>query len=383
MKLAASDGSILWMDTRGGPDSLADRGWDIVVGPDGNPVVTGMIANSDDSGSFCTFKLVSADGSIRWLRSVPGAINDPQARSGWLALCDGGDVVLCNKTWSAATSYDVVLERYAEMDGRSLWTERYGSGGAVPDDPAGMVRDSAGDLLVAGGCAGDFMVLKFARGDGHMLWSSSYDGPAHGYDAAECVLAGPGDVVLAGGFSSGESTSWDATLAGFDPGGGPPLWVETFDCGFGLSEEVRALALSPAGDLYAAGYGYGPSTDSDILSLGYLLSASDAVRPDQDPAGEPALRLRAWPNPSCGEIHLSMSDLGAEPGTLDLLDASGRRLATLWRGSVSPTGTRFTWDGAYPHCADICFLRLSAGGRSVATRIVRLPWIGATVTGRW
>jgi hypothetical protein len=360
IKFAGSDGSILWVDTHGGPDGLDDRGWSVVVGADGDPVLAGIIGNADGTADFYTFKLASLDGSLRWERSVPGAVDDVNSRSCWLAACDGGDAVLCGKTWSPATSYDVLIERYCGSDGRTIWSRQYGSSGPISDEPAAMARDAASDLLVAGGCNGDFMVVKFAGEDGRPLWSSSYDGPAHGYDAAECITAGPGDIV------------------GFDTAGGPPLWALNFDSGSNLSEEVRSAAAGPAGDLYAVGYGYGLSTDADILSLRYTLEVPQAVPPAgaHDASGGGPLSVAAWPNPSAGGVRLSLAGPRGERGRVDLMDASGRRVATVWEGLFGPEGTWTWWTGtggarrAFP--PGRYFLALRAAGRSACTAVVRV-----------
>ena len=46
MKLDANDGDILWLELLGGAEGLDDRGWSIVVGPDQNPVVTGVTSTT-------------------------------------------------------------------------------------------------------------------------------------------------------------------------------------------------------------------------------------------------------------------------------------------------------------------------------------------------
>ncbi len=107
-------------------DDLDDCGWSIVVGPDNHPVITGVTINSDGTADYTTFKLHNDDRSTIWIESWPGAINNIDERAGWLSVCDNGDIIMANRTWSSATSYDAVLHRYAETNGDTLWTRTYG-----------------------------------------------------------------------------------------------------------------------------------------------------------------------------------------------------------------------------------------------------------------
>jgi hypothetical protein len=375
MKLAASDGDILWNDLYGGVDDQYDRGWTIAVGPDGNPVVTGITGNADGTANYLTRKLSNQDGSQIWVRSLPGAVNNIEERAGWLAVCDNGDMVMANRTWTTTTSYDVILHRYAASDGATVWTKQYNSSGTVADDPRSMVRDSAGDLLVVGVRAGDFMVLKFRQSDGSLAWSSGYNGPPGWYDTANCVAEGPNGEVIVSGFSTGGTTDWDVTTAAFAASDGVRSWVERFDSGDGLSDESAYLAVSAKGDLYVGGYGYDLVSGSDLLCLRYSLGAPAAVPETLDPSRF----LTAGPNPFSTGVSFSIASPSASSARISIYDATGRRVTILGEGSwIVARGDlgRLTWDGrdqqGVPTAPGTYFVRAECGTESGTCTIVRI-----------
>ncbi len=92
LKLDASDGHVVWVDYHGGSAGLDDVAWDIVVGPDDNPVVTGYVVGEGNEAFCLTRKLNKVNGDEIWSRQVPGALDNNAVRSSWLALMDGGDV---------------------------------------------------------------------------------------------------------------------------------------------------------------------------------------------------------------------------------------------------------------------------------------------------
>ena len=369
MKLAAGDGDILWNELRGGADGLDDRGWDIAVGLDGNPVITGMTANSDGSGNFFTSKLTSSLGGDLWTRELPGAVNNPFEPGGWLAICENNDVVMANRIWEPQTSTDLVLHRYAAGDGATVWAQRYDSGLGA-DDPYHMVRDGAGDLLVAGVTHSDFMALKFDREDGALLWAGGYDGPPGWYDKAKQVIVGPQGEVIVAGFSDGGATGWDITAAAFEPETGDFDWVLRYDPGEGYADEATALVLSPQGDLYIVGYVSLLATNSDIAALRYAPGTSSVV----PSAGGERLRLSAGPNPACADLTIAYSQTLPGHVLLTIHDLTGRRLITLADARAGAETQVVRWDGT-DHTgtrlgAGIYLLRLAGMGGRASQRIV-------------
>ena len=97
-----------------------------------------------------------------------------------------------------------------------------------------------------------------------------------------------------------------------------------------------------------------------------------------DVGGEPAperLRFAApIPNPAPGAVSLSLDVPGAGDLAVDVLDAQGRRVATLERGSAGPGRRAITWSGrtgtGHRAAPGAYFVRARMAGRQAATRVV-------------
>ncbi len=369
IKFAGGDGDLEWMKIFGGAAGGDDVAWSIVVGDDGDPVVTGMFANADGSANFYTRKLASSNGATVWERELPGAVNNI-TEAGWLAVMDNDDIVMCNRTWTSTTSYDVVLHRYAASNGATVWDIQHGSGGTNADDPRHMIRDADGNLLVAGVTSGDYMVLEFDHTDGEVIWSATYDGPPGWYDVANCVAIGPHGNVIATGFSDGTGTGWDLATLALDADTGDELWVRRYDAGDDQSDEGFAMAASTQGDLYVAGYGYRWASGNDMLAVRYHIDTSSA-------AGDtPAVlaSLSAYPNPFNPRVTFGFSVPQNGPARLAIYDARGR-LVTVLRDEIVNAGRHSaSWDGrdarGLPVPGGLYLARIEGPGVSVGKKIV-------------
>jgi hypothetical protein len=97
-----------------------------------------------------------------------------------------------------------------------------------------------------------------------------------------------------------------------------------------------------------------------------------------DVRGEPAPeRLRfatPTPNPAPGAVSLSLDVPAAGDLAVDVLDAQGRRVATLERGSAGPGRRAITWSGrtgtGHRAAPGAYFVRARMAGRQAATRVV-------------
>lgn len=376
MKLRASDGEILWRVHAGGAAMLDDRAWSIVVGPDNQPVLTGILTTPTDPADYRTMKLDTFDGSTVWSMTLPGAINNIAQDAGWLGVAGNGDILMVNKTWTTTTSYDVVIHRYAATTGDTVWTRRYNSSGATGDDPYAMAMGAAGDILVAGVRNGNYMILKFDADTGGLVWSTDYAGPAGGYDRAAAVIEGPAGEVIVTGFCTGSGTSWDVTTVARDGADGSPLWAMPFDAGGASADEGRALAVGPEGDIYVIGYGELLHSGSDLLALRYMPDTSTDVAIDPFGRGTPSslLRFTASPNPFVSRVDLAIDMERAGPARLAVYDLRGRRAAVLHEGALPEGRNLFEWDGRDASgrslATGVYFVRLESGGHEAVRKVI-------------
>jgi len=378
MKLHRDNGAPIWQRLIDGPGHGNDRAWAVLAGPGDDACVAGLVPTREEEAGFYAARLRSSDGGTVWSRTVAGAILNPDDRSAWITLLPDGDMVLAGKTWGA--SYDVLLHRFEAADGSQVWHRQFNTSGSSADDARAMIRSTAGDrIYVAGVRGGDFMALAFDAADGELAWSSGYNGPPGWYDAATCVAEGPSGEVIVGGYSSGSTTGWDATLVAFDPIDGQQLWNQRYDPGFGETDEVTTIRLGPGGALYAGGYTYTSGTYSDMLVLNYQMETLSAPMP----APAAGLRLAAGPNPFAERLEIRFDLPGSVPAALEVLDLQGRRVARLDPGTLIRGSQRLEWDGrdaSGRRLPDgIYFVRLSSQATARTVKVVR---IGGGATAR-
>ncbi len=339
LKFANVDGELLWTAFDGGAARLDDRALDVAVGPDGDPVVTGLIQNANGTASLLTAKYATADGSPVWAVLTTGLVNDASG-DGWLGVDAAGDVLVAGKAWHASTSYDVLCAKLDGDDGQQLWRVDW-TNGTRSDDPGGMLVDAAGDLVVVGVTGGDYLTVKLSGANGSRRWLSTYNGPQGWYDVANGAAFGSGGEILVTGFSDGTGTSWDVATLGYDPATGAQRWVRRYDGPAHLTDEARSLVLAPGGSLYVTGYAYGDATSMDQVVLAYSHpDLTDAG--DLPPAPEP---LAVYPNPFNPSTVVTYRLEAAAAVTLAVHDLAGRLVAVIDGGRRDAGWHRASWDG--------------------------------------
>lgn len=373
MKLASATGEILWMELIGGSAGQNDIAWDIVVGADDHPVITGFVIETGDVAHFLTRKLNNTSGDTEWERREPGALNNAEVRSSWLALAGNGDIIMAQRTFGS-NGYDVVLKRYAALDGATVWETVYDGPTHGGDDVRSMRLDSQGQILVAGVqdlfWNYNYMALKFDSATGDLIWEASYDGPVGWYDVANCIAEGPGGSVIVSGLSDGSGTGWDWATVAFDGADGSELWTQRFDGPASQSDEARDILCTPAGDIFVTGYGYGEGTNKDLMTIHYKVETAS-------PAGEaPAavIATRAWPNPFNPRVTLSFALPREGQTSLVIYDVRGKRITTL-RNEVMASGIHeVTWNGqdtdGRPVGGGTYLAQVRSGGLSSVRKIV-------------
>jgi len=341
-KYAGDDGHNVWTRSIASDASLDDVGWDIAVDSQGRPVVCGMVGTTPSTADVVVAAFDPVSGLEDWRELVPGAVANPEVIAGWVAVASDDDVILGTRTWSSATGYDLVLRRYTAADGDVVWARQWNSSGAVADDPRALALDAAGDVLLAGVSGGDYLVAKFAGATGEPVWQGHYAGPPDWYDVATCLAVAPDGTVVASGYSDGSGTGWDVATVGFAPADGSRVWSLRFD-GHGESDEARALAIGPAGDVLVAGYCYSYESGYDLLALCYAAGA-----PTQAPAiaAPPAVELDgAWPNPFNPRVTLAFTLPRPGPVRVAVCDSRGREVAVLADGPRPAGLSTVDWDG--------------------------------------
>jgi hypothetical protein len=347
MKLAAANGSILWMDYRGGNDDLNDYASGIVVGADGHPVTTGIVVNTGNQPYYLTRKLNSADGSIIWEREIVGYANNISDPTGWLALMDNGDVVMTNRGFGS-NGNDVMVQRYAAANGAVVWSTLYDGPLHKSDLANSMIRDAAGNIYVVGiqedgSWNYDYMLLKFNGNDGSLVWLAEPYGSPTGswYDAAACVTEAADGTIIISGFSTILATGWDIATVGYDPVAGSIIWSERINGSADASDQAFAVTTNGLGDIFVSGYASYTDTGSDNVTICYRTESTSPVFDGPVMAG----LSNAWPNPFNPRITISFDLAQTAPVRLAVYDMRGSRIVSLVDESMTEGSHSVQWNG--------------------------------------
>jgi hypothetical protein len=206
------------------------------------------------------------------------AATAPAARGATLPLVWSGTLSSAGSAGftSIATGPDnaVYAAGYAEKDNNSsasrLLLEKYVDAGATmsqawmampPGDEMAAAKvavDPSGNVIVAGtkgpfafrGPSADIVVLKFSPA-GALLWTATYDGPAHHLDYVKDLALDADGNALVVGSSAGGKTGRDYITVKVNADGAL-AWARRF-AGSSDFDEARSVAVDPSGNVYVTG----------------------------------------------------------------------------------------------------------------------------------
>jgi hypothetical protein len=275
IKYSGKDGSVLWRQQCG----LANKynfASAIAADQSGNVVV---IAGASDPSFFgedyYTAKYAAVDGALLWERRYngPGNGNDYPSR---VALDDSGNVIVTGTSTGVGGNEDYYTAKYAAGDGAPLWEQRYNGPADAWDQAASLAVDGAGNVIVTGnswnGNNNDFLTLKYAAGDGSVLWERRYNGPMNRDDYVNDVAVdSSGNVFVTGvryaiDVTSGSGDCYTAKYAAAD---GALLWEQSYNGPGNNDDGGYAVKVDSNGDVIVMGSSYSPGRSSDFCTIKY------------------------------------------------------------------------------------------------------------------
>jgi len=235
---AAADGSLRWSFRYRDPNQFQEHPVAATLSPDGGRLyitgVTRPFFTSFFPSHFLTLALDTADGAVLWVETFRGDNRPDRPEANVvrdIGISPNGDSVYVAGRQSFAGYSDYLTIAYDASTGAERWVQRYDGPSNGEDRPAALSVTADNTVIVTGtsfeiGQAANVVTVAYDGSDGTLRWSSSFDGAAHGRDAARTMslsLDGA-DLVVSGssGVGSSETRSNDVLVLDLDPATGAP-----------------------------------------------------------------------------------------------------------------------------------------------------------------
>ena len=251
---------------------------------------------------------------------------------------------------------DIVTFKY-DASGNMLWNKRFNGSGSLRDEPAKIIFDNNGDLLVAGRTENvhddDFIVIKYNASTGNTIWPSPaiYQSPFTNDDRITDIAVDANNNIFVAGYSqtmSGNNVPSDPVLIKLNSSGA--ITPSFYSYVGGSEDEIVRIAVDINGKLYALfkydadngvplsdNYDYLLQRfDSDLVPESFSVQYNSPV--DQDDVGSD-LTIS-----SSGDIYITGT---SEDDTL------GGRINKNWVTiGFDPSGTQIFYNNFDPHGED-------------------------------
>ena len=285
IKFSGSTGAELWRSVTDGSLQNDDRAQAVAVTEQGDVFVGGFLGDDPvlNFPDFSLLKLSGNDGSEQWRSGVPSLeAHGGEVRS--LAIDSAGDVVAAGAA-SLGGWCDFVVAKFAHGDGHEIWrhVENFSC-----DFASAVATDPSDNVLVTGALS-SFSTLKLSGQTGTLVWRHDLPVPpgCTGH-AGECtagqrlrVLAN-GNAVVAG--SGPEGSVNEIVVVELDASSGAALWSHRShhpdSCGDG-GWGGMGLDASPDGNVAVAG-NYWAQVDGVCTWPPVMRYVAKRIAPDVD-----------------------------------------------------------------------------------------------------
>ena len=156
--------------------------------------------------------------------------------------------------------FNVWLRKY-DGNGNVVWTQTYDSPAHQSDISRGLAVDAYGNIYVTGSeyrsdlNQDNNIWLRKYDSDGNAIWTRTYDSLAHREDTGMAVSVDiMGNVIVTGYEDRADlSQGFNLWLREYDTNGNT-VWTQTYDCQSHLSNMGRGVATDAQGNVYVTGW---------------------------------------------------------------------------------------------------------------------------------
>jgi uncharacterized delta-60 repeat protein len=157
------------------------------------------------------------------------------------------------------------------------WVVRHAGVGTSDDFATDIVADAFGNIYVGGAVDGDlsggsntydFITIKY-NSLGTKVWEARYNGPENECDDISAMaIDAAGNVYVTGGADGTSTTSYNFATIKYDPSG-TELWVARFVGNGSSYDRPFDIAVDSAGNVYVTGESTGSTGTIDFLTIKY------------------------------------------------------------------------------------------------------------------
>ncbi len=209
-----SSGVLQWAVTADSGFGKLDTPYAMALDPSNNIILAGSgftdILNEED---FLTMKFSNSTGAVLWQRFYAGNAEALDVINA-VATDDLGNVYVTGKSKSIETSEDYYTIAYNSA-GTEIWSDRYTTPGLRYDEAKDIVVSDDNTSVYITGYSfytetnNDFATLKYATGDGELIWNTIFNGPSSNSDQALKMRLDPTENIFVTGNSHGGATNLD------------------------------------------------------------------------------------------------------------------------------------------------------------------------------
>ena len=316
-------GDTLWSRRYDGGGNGNDEARAIVVDSAGNAYVTG----TNYADYYAATVKYNSSGTRVWASHRPG-----WARG--IALGNSGEVYVAG-AWNSPTGReDYLTIAYDTATGDTAWVATFDGSAHDNDDAEALAVGASGKIYVTGYSTRDtvnwnqdYLTIAY-QPTGDTAWVRRVPGPyPGGADYAEAVALDSAENVYVGGYGV-DSADNNTLLAVSYSAAGAQRWLARYLSPSGGGGEWTTVNTSGSNVVYFAGYSYGDVTMADYTVARYGLPGGIAG------PGQPAGRvLASGPTIVHGTLYLPRVTVPSLNVRSVLLDISGRAVAHLVPGA--------------------------------------------------
>ncbi len=282
-----ANGNQIWATRSVGVGNGNDKPAKLLLGTDGNPVVTGQSFNGGDD-DYLTIKYNAASGAAVWSQLIDRTHHDRP--TDMVIHPSTGNIYITGRSGNG-TNYDYLTVCYATA-GTVVWQAFYDY---LDDDRAtGIAVDGAGNAFVTGQSDANatalfnynFTTVKY-NSLGQQQWAHTLAGTGGGDDIPVGVKVSAAGEVFVGGYtnmSASGTLAYDLVLQKLDATGNT-IWTKTYNSGAQNADYAAGLALDGSGNAVLVGYG-GAAPHVNGLALRYDVAGNIVFQRTQLAVGD-------------------------------------------------------------------------------------------------